>query len=144
MEQSRRRAAFGALILLGAALAGGAGWALLSGEEGGLAAPRTPAALAGDERVVVEVLNGSGKRGLARVATRVLRQAGFDVVYFGNAASEVAATVALARRGDSALALRAARALGSDSARVVIDTLLRVDVTVLLGADFKPPPGIHP
>lgn len=103
-----------------------------------------PALVAGDERVLVEVLNGSGRRGLARVATRVLRQAGFDVVYFGTAPESVRVTQALARRGDSAAAARVARALGSTRARVLTDTLLRVDVTVLLGDDYKPPPGIRP
>jgi hypothetical protein len=144
LEQSRRRSIRVALILAGAVLAGGVGWALLAGDERAGAASRTPAALAGDERVIVEVLNGSGRRGIARVATRVLREAGFDVVYFGTTQQPVAATIALARRGDSAAAARAARALGSDSARVAIDTLLRVDVTVLIGPDYKPPPGIRP
>ena len=103
-----------------------------------------PALVAGNERVLVEVLNGSGRRGLARVATRVLREAGFDVVYFGTAPESVRVTQALARRGDSAAAARVARALGTTRARVLTDTLLRVDVTVLLGDDYKPPPGIRP
>ena len=36
-------------------------------------------------RITVEVLNGTRRRGLARVATRVLRERGLDVVFFGNA-----------------------------------------------------------
>ena len=92
----------------------------------------------------MEVLNGSGRAGLARIATRVLRQSGFDVVYFGTARDSVGVTQALARRGDSSAAARVAAALGSTRSRVAIDTLLRVDVTVLLGNDFKPPPGIRP
>ena len=92
----------------------------------------------------MEVLNGSGRRGLARAATRVLRQAGFDVVYFGNLSQIVATTQALARRGDSAAAARVARALGAKQVRVSTDTLLRVDVTVLLGNDYRPPPGLRP
>lgn len=94
--------------------------------------------------IVVEVLNGSGKRGLARAATRELRRAGFDVVYFGNLSQSVALTQALARRGDSSKAVRVARALGATRVRVATDTLLRVDVTVLLGADYHPPPGLRP
>ena len=105
---------------------------------------REPAALAGPERIVVEVLNGSGRRGLARSATRVLRQAGFDVVYFGSTGDSIRLTQTLARRGDSAAAARVASALGATRVRVAIDTLLRVDVTVLLGGDYKPPPGIRP
>jgi LytR cell envelope-related transcriptional attenuator len=100
--------------------------------------------LAGAEHVVVEVLNGSGRRGLARAATRVLRQAGFDVVYFGSAANPVRETQALARRGDSTTAARVAEAVGAHRVRVALDTLLRVDVTLLLGDDYQPPPGIRP
>jgi hypothetical protein len=95
-------------------------------------------------RVLVEVLNGSGRRGLARAATRVLRQAGFDVVYFGTVAQTGARTQALARRGDSAAAARVARALGASVVRVATDTLLRLDVTVILGDDYRPPPGLRP
>ena len=120
----------------------GLAWALLDGRS---REPHSePAALAGSERVTVEVLNGSGRGGLARIATRVLRQAGFDVVYFGTARDSVRVTQALARRGDSAAAARVAKALGATRARIAIDTLVRVDVTVLLGDDFKPPPGIRP
>jgi hypothetical protein len=106
--------------------------------------PRTARPVPGGERIVVEVLNGSGRRGLARAATRVLRQAGFDVVYFGNVSRSVGVTQALARRGDSAAAVRVARALGATRVRVATDTLLRVDVTVLLGGDYRPPPGLRP
>lgn len=108
-------------------------------------APRTTVrAVLEGERIVVEVLNGSGRRGLARAATRVLRQAGFDVVYFGNVSETVGSTQALARRGDSAAAVRVARSLGATQVRVVTDTLLRVDVTVLLGSDYRAPPGLRP
>ena len=103
-----------------------------------------PAALAGDERVIVEVLNGSGRRGLARVAARELRRAGFDVVYFGTSNDSIRVTQVLARRGDSTAASRVAGALGTSRVRVAVDTLLRVDVTVLLGDDYHPPPGIRP
>jgi len=103
-----------------------------------------PAVLAGADHIVVEVLNGSGRRGLARAATRVLRQAGFDVVYFGSASDPVRETLALARRGDSAVAAKVAAALGAHRVRLATDTLLRVDVTVLLGEDYQPPPGIRP
>lgn len=128
--------------MLGLAAVAALGWMLVDHTD---AAPHsTPAALAGDERVIVEVLNGSGRRGLARVAARELRRAGFDVVYFGNTGDSVRVTQVLARRGDSAAAMRVAGALGTSRVRVAIDTLLRVDVSVLLGDDYHPPPGIRP
>lgn len=117
-------------------------WALI--RDDGAPAPAEATPLLGGERIVVEVLNGSRRRGLARAATRALRQASFDVVYFGTVADSVAVTQVFARRGDSSAAVRVARALGTGQARVQPDTLLRVDVTVLLGSDYRPPPGFRP
>jgi len=134
-----RALALGALL---AAVLGIGVWALSRGNAGS-GRPEAPPLLGG-ERLVVEVLNGSGRRGLARAATRALRNAGFDVVYFGTVADSVAVTQVLARRGDSSAAVRVARALGAGQARVREDTLLRVDVSVLLGADYRPPPGFRP
>lgn len=90
------------------------------------------------------MLNGSGRRGLARTATRELRKAGFDVIYFGTGDDSVSATVVLARRGDSSAAVRVARALGVGQVSVRTDSLLRVDVTVRLGADYHPPAVLRP
>ena len=121
--------------------------ALLAGSSPGCGEepkPQGAAAVPEGKRVLVEVLNGSGRRGLARAATRVLRAAGFDVVYFGTVAATGAPTRALARRGDSAVAVRVARALGFSAVRVATDTLLRLDVTVILGDDYRPPPGLRP
>ncbi len=106
--------------------------------------PADAAPLLGGDRIVVEVLNGSGRRGLARTATRALRQAGFDVVYFGTISDSIAITQVLARRGDSLSAAKVVRALGAGHATVRPDTLLRVDVTVLLGGDYRAPPGWRP
>lgn len=140
MEFSRGRRVAAVAAVLGLAALGGA-WALLRGDGH---PPASPGPLLGGGRVIVEVLNGSGKRGLARTATRVLREAGFDVVSFGTIGDSVKATRALARRGDSAAAARVIRALGTGEALVRRDTLLRVDVTVVLGDDYKPPPGLRP
>jgi LytR cell envelope-related transcriptional attenuator len=93
---------------------------------------------AGDGRVVVEVLNGSGRRGLGRLGTRHLRRMGLDVVYFGNADAEVDSTRVIVRRGDAARANRVRNALGTGRVLVEIDTLRRVDVSVILGKDYYP------
>ncbi len=96
-------------------------------------------------RLLVEVLNGSGRSGLARTATRVLRRGGLDVVFFGNA-EQGGATVTqlLVRRGDSSAARRAARLLGVGAIEWKPDSTRRVDVTVILGDDFEPPTEVHP
>jgi hypothetical protein len=89
--------------------------------------------------ITVEVLNGSGRQGLARSVTRVLRQEGFDVMYFGSARDSVRMTEVLSRRGDSTRAVKVARVLGIAGVRVARDTLLRLDVTVLLGPGYQLP-----
>src|SRR5690606_29893076 len=65
---------------------------------------------AGADRVVVEVLNGSGRDGLARRVTRELRSRGLDVVNFGNEAAADSTLVVL-RRGDEAGAAQVRGAL---------------------------------
>ena len=92
-----------------------------------------------DVRVKVEVLNATGLRGRARQATFALRDAGFDVVRFANDTVRRDSTLVLSRSGKDDWAAEVARALGG--ARVVSrpDSSRYLDVTVLLGADWRPP-----
>lgn len=90
-----------------------------------------------DGRIVVEVLNGSGKTGLGRLGTRRLRRMGLDVVYFGTAGA-TDSTQVIARRGDRGRAEKVRDALGAGKVMVQPDTLRRVDVSVILGQDFQP------
>jgi hypothetical protein len=95
-------------------------------------APAAPAAR-------VEVLNASGTSGLARGATETLRAAGFDVVFFGNAPASASpdTTVVLDRTGDREPARAVARALGAVRIETAIDSTLLLDVTVMLGRDWR-------
>ena len=97
-------------------------------------------------RIVVEVLNGTKRPGLARVATRLIRQQGLDVVFFGSAdsASQTDSTRVILRRGKRGSAEIVAKALGAGRIEVVLDTLRRVDVSIILGTDYQPDTGIHP
>ena len=92
---------------------------------------------------MVEVLNGTGRAGLARAATRLLRSHGIDVVNYGNTDS-VPQTALLVRRGDRDRARAVARALGAGQIREAPDSLRGVDVTVLLGHDFSESMPLHP
>jgi hypothetical protein len=93
------------------------------------------APLAG-ERPRVEVLNGAGVPGLAREVTRMLRQRGFDVVYFGNAPGPAHDTsVVIDRAGRPEPAQQVADALGIAVVRSAPDTLLYLEATVILGRD---------
>jgi hypothetical protein len=98
-----------------------------------------------DDRIVVEVLNGTGQAGRARSATRSLRRHGLDVVFFGNwdGGGLVRTTKVVVRRGiDQGPARRVAAALGTGTVVVDVDTLRRVDVTVILGTDWKLPDDV--
>ncbi|HEY6808468.1 MAG TPA: LytR C-terminal domain-containing protein [Gemmatimonadales bacterium] len=101
---------------------------------------------AGDA-VVVEVFNASGRDGLARAGTRVLREAGIDVVDVGNAAPRAApldSTEILVRRGPASVGERVRRALGRGRITLAPDSTRLVDASVFLGADFAPRLEFHP
>lgn len=92
-------------------------------------------------RVRVEVLNGGGVAGAARAATGQLRDAGFDVVYFGNAEAFGRDTsVVLDRVGVLEPARDVADALGIRNVRSLPDSNLYLDVSVWLGTDWTPGP----
>ena len=91
--------------------------------------------------ITVEVLNAGGRPGSARIGTRILRQAGIDVVYFGNAVETTGAldsTRIIVRRGEAKVGERVRAALGQGRVAVQLDGSKLVDVSVLLGADFAP------
>jgi hypothetical protein len=113
------------------------GWAWLRAWRGAAEPAAAARPIPGEtDRVVVEVLNATGVTGLARGATRRLRDAGLDVVYFGSDTTEALdSTEVLLRRGDAAAAERVRRALGAGRVRAAPDAARLVDVTVRLGAD---------
>ena len=96
-----------------------------------------------DKRIRVEVLNGTQRTGLARTATRVLRERGIDVVFFASGPATESTRV-LVRRGDPGQGKDVAEALGAGRVSVAPDTLRRVDVTVLLGKDWRPHLPLRP
>lgn len=83
----------------------------------------------------VEVLNAAGTAGLAREVTGVLRDAGFDVVYFGNAAAE-SVSVVIDRVNRDGFAREVARTLGIDSVRLDVDSARLVEASVVLGRNW--------
>ena len=91
-----------------------------------------------ERRVTVEVLNGTRRAGVARAATRMLRRRGLDVVFYGNAGAAVESTRVLVRRGDPGAGRDVRQAIGAGRVVVEPDTLRRVDVSVILGPDFRP------
>jgi LytR cell envelope-related transcriptional attenuator len=91
--------------------------------------------------ILVEVLNASGRSGDARLATRLLRHAGIDVVYFGNAAENgLDSTRIIVRRGSAHVGQKVRAILRQGRIEIELDSTKLLDVSVLLGADF-PAPG---
>ena len=83
-----------------------------------------------------EVLNGSGKVGLASRASKMLRLRGVDVMAMG-AARERARTLVYDRVGDFRRAAGVRESLGCPQARAAtrVDSSRAVDVSVELGRD---------
>ena len=85
----------------------------------------------------VEVLNATGRSGLARAATEQLRDAGYDVVFFGTNRVNTDSSVVLDRSGRPDIASGIASALGVTAIRTQKDTTLLLDATVIVGNDWK-------
>ena len=90
-------------------------------------------------RIRVEVLNATRVRGLARRATMHLRDRGFDVVNVGTAREARDSTLVLDRSGHAEWAALVARALGGARVDQAPDSSRYLDVTVLVGATWRPP-----
>jgi hypothetical protein len=90
-------------------------------------------------RIKVQVLNATNTPGLARKATMFLRDRGFDVVETGNAREKRDKTLVLDRSGHPEWTALVARALAAESENRP-DTTRFLDVTVVLGDDWRPPP----
>jgi hypothetical protein len=90
-------------------------------------------------RVRIEVLNATDTRGLARRAMFALRDAGFDVVYFGNTAERSDSSVVRDRSGHADWAALAARAVRGARIESKPDSSHFLDLTVLVGRNWTPP-----
>ena len=103
-------------------------------ERYGPADARAPA----ETRIKVEVLNATRTRGLARRATRYLRDRGFDVVGSGTATEQRDSTIVLDRSSHPEWAYLVGRAMKA-KVRSEPDSSRYLDVTVILGSDWTPP-----
>ncbi|HUQ48710.1 MAG TPA: LytR C-terminal domain-containing protein [Gemmatimonadaceae bacterium] len=90
-------------------------------------------------RIKVEVLNATTTKGLARKATTYLRDRGFDVVLIGTAREQRDKTLVYDRSRHPAWAALVAAAFGA-TVQDKPDSVRYLDVTVLVGADWRPPP----
>jgi hypothetical protein len=93
---------------------------------------------------VAEVLNATPRAGLARQVTRLLREDGVDVIFFGSTDGSRDSTTVIVRRGDPARGREVARLLGVGRVETRPDSTRRVDVSVILGRDYRLPKGRVP
>ena len=90
-------------------------------------------------RIRVQVLNATDIRGLAQRATDHLRDKGFDVVDIGNNREKMDSTLVLDRSNHPEWAKRIAAAMGGAQVLLRPDTSRYLDVTVLIGGNWRPP-----
>ena len=90
-------------------------------------------------RVRVRVVNTTAVPGLARRATAVLRDFGYDVVDFETGKVAPRATVIIVHTGHPDWAARVQRALGVGVVEAQTDSSRVVDLSVFVGSDWQPP-----
>lgn len=143
----------GRWILLAAVMAAALAWWLTGrGDDGAAGGFLGRSGTRAVERVVpeslrirVEVLNATTTRGLARRATFHLRDLGFDVVSSGNSAERQDSTVVIVHTARMDWGELAAQALGGARVQARPDSSRYLDLTILLGASWRPPPeAFHP
>lgn len=92
-----------------------------------------------DQRVQVRVVNATTTRGLARRATLVLRDFGYDVVDFDTESRRRSTTLVQVHTGKTEVGERILRVLGTGELATTTDSLRYLDFTILVGSDWKPP-----
>jgi hypothetical protein len=107
--------------------------------DGGTTVRAAPDVADSAQRIKIEVLNATEVRGLARRATRHLRDRGFDVLYMGTATTQLDSTLVLDRSGHVERARRVAEALGGARVESRPDSSRYLDVTVMLGRSWRAP-----
>lgn len=136
----------GRWIVLAAAIGGAAYFGATRYEKARAAMPTSLTELPADARapegirIKVEVLNATKVKGLARRATQLLRDRGFDVVAIGTATQQKDETTVIDRSGHPDWARLIGNALGA-TVTTRPDSSRYVDATVLIGANWRPPPG---
>jgi len=90
-------------------------------------------------RIRVQVLNGTKVHGLARRATMLLRDRGFDVVETGNVNDVRDTTIVLDLSNHPEWAARVAKLFGTARVEARHDSSRYLDIVVVLGSAWRPP-----
>lgn len=148
-SRRRRVVRFITVLAIVAAAGTSATWLLSRDDNNGVTAAGTAFAAQTDSfarapkgvRVRIRVVNATAVNGLAKRATAVLRDHGFDVVEYESGREKTPRTTTLVQThtGHSDWSDRVVRVLGTGGTELRPDSLRYVDLTVLLGLDWKPP-----
>jgi hypothetical protein len=90
-------------------------------------------------RIRVQVLNATKTRGLARRATMLLRDRGFDVVENGNLPQQRDTTLVLDLSGHPEWANRLAEIFAPAKVTARQDSSRHLDIAVVIGSTWRPP-----
>jgi hypothetical protein len=90
-------------------------------------------------RVRVQILNATKTRGLARIATTLLRDRGFDVVETGTLSQTRDTTLVLDLSGHPDWANRIAQIISPATVTARPDSSRYLDIAVVLGNSWRPP-----
>ncbi|MEW6042353.1 MAG: LytR C-terminal domain-containing protein [Elusimicrobiota bacterium] len=86
----------------------------------------------------IEVLNGCGEKGVAEEVKSLLQLKGFNVLGCGNAESfRYEHTIVLSRKENMEIAKKVGLALGIENVISLINNRKLLDVTVIVGRDYK-------
>jgi hypothetical protein len=124
-----------ALVLV----AGGVTWGLRRNHTPGVFIGPVEVRAPDGTRIRVQVLNSTKVHGLARRATLLLRDRGFDVVETGTVSGARDSTVVLDLSGHPEWAARVATILGRARVETRPDSSRYLDIAVVLGSAWRPP-----
>ena len=131
-------------VLVGLIVAAGA-WGAIRQRNASVTRPSARPSVPADARapdsarVRVQVLNATNVTGLARRATMVLRDHGFDVVETGNTKGPLDTTLVLDLSGHPDWAQRVATVMAPARVQARHDTSRYLDIAVVLGTTWRPP-----
>jgi len=94
--------------------------------------------------ITVEVCNASSHSGAARILTRKLRDFGFDVIDWKNYPTKQAKTIVVDRVGNLKAAQSIAKIINTEEIFTRYDSKRFVDISVIIGEDYKDTEKIYP
>jgi len=93
--------------------------------------------VASKSEISIEVLNATSRNGLASSVAEKLKEEGYNVTKIGNYKTTVSVNTSIINRTSSNYAKEIKTFLGKGTVKTEIEENAKVDVTVILGSDYK-------